>query len=438
MAAGAVLLLLCSTTVRAGVPASEVCGDVNESGTVSPTDALLVLKNAVGQPIDLICPAIGALADCNSVLGTTGQSLTDCQGDFGTCTGDLSSTNADLAACLGSPVCGNGVVEDGEDCDGADLSGFECRFGSPLRCASGCTFDATACFAERFDATGPTILDHETGLEWERKDSGDTVADLDNPHDVDNVYSWGSVSTPYEPSGIAYTDFLGALNGSLDASCYGDHCDWRLPTQDEQKTIAVFSPNCPAPPCVQDPALLPTRAYPYWSSETHPVSFENALVVHFGNGTTAGYPKNFEMSVRAVRVGSSPSATPSYRYSVVIALDDAPGLIGSMTFGLDYAGAPGAFPAPEGECSFIGSGNVLAVVSNASGPPMAFGLINTDDGFVPGDLFRCTFYRTGEAPTALDFPVTVMEASDPDSFPYDPELVGVSIASITSSIVLAP
>lgn len=31
------------------------CGDVNDSGGVTSTDALLVLKDAVGQPVDLIC-----------------------------------------------------------------------------------------------------------------------------------------------------------------------------------------------------------------------------------------------------------------------------------------------------------------------------------------------------------------------------------------------
>ena len=35
-----------------------------------------------------------------------------------------------------------------------------------------------------------TFVDDNTGLMWEIKDSGDTVQDYANPHDVDNTYSW--------------------------------------------------------------------------------------------------------------------------------------------------------------------------------------------------------------------------------------------------------
>ncbi len=33
-----------------------------------------------------------------------------------------------------------------------------------------------------------TICDHQTGLMWEKKDAADGVVDLNNPHDVDNLY----------------------------------------------------------------------------------------------------------------------------------------------------------------------------------------------------------------------------------------------------------
>ena len=41
-----------ATTVRA----EPVCGDVNDSDTVTSADALFVLRSAVGQPVSLVCP----------------------------------------------------------------------------------------------------------------------------------------------------------------------------------------------------------------------------------------------------------------------------------------------------------------------------------------------------------------------------------------------
>ncbi|MFN2378042.1 MAG: hypothetical protein ABR538_16040 [Candidatus Binatia bacterium] len=111
------LVALCAAHAPAGDISLEVCGDVNESGTVSSTDALLVLKEAVGQPVALVCPAIDA-----------------------------------LAVCLNGDSCGDNVVNAvGEQCDGADLGGADCAslafgFGT-LACKGSCKFDATGCKA---------------------------------------------------------------------------------------------------------------------------------------------------------------------------------------------------------------------------------------------------------------------------------------------------
>src|SRR5690348_13081450 len=67
---------------QAAFAVEPLCGDVNTSGTVSSSDALLVLKNAVGQPVELECPPFA-----------------------------VAST------------CGNGLTELGEACDGLDLNG---------------------------------------------------------------------------------------------------------------------------------------------------------------------------------------------------------------------------------------------------------------------------------------------------------------------------
>ncbi|MDY0003277.1 MAG: hypothetical protein RBU30_18395, partial [Polyangia bacterium] len=60
------------------------------------------------------------------------------------CSDDDSGNNQNQA-----PVCGNSLVETGEDCDGANLNGATCETlgmtGAGLACAANCTFNADAC-----------------------------------------------------------------------------------------------------------------------------------------------------------------------------------------------------------------------------------------------------------------------------------------------------
>lgn len=49
----AALLAATAGAARAGTAA--LCGDINESGSITSSDALSVLKKAVGQPVDLQC-----------------------------------------------------------------------------------------------------------------------------------------------------------------------------------------------------------------------------------------------------------------------------------------------------------------------------------------------------------------------------------------------
>lgn len=53
--------------------------------------------------------------------------------------------------CPDAPVCGDGVIELGEDCEGTDLGGQTCASlgfaGGTLTCTSGCAFDSSDCIA---------------------------------------------------------------------------------------------------------------------------------------------------------------------------------------------------------------------------------------------------------------------------------------------------
>jgi hypothetical protein len=268
------------------------CGDVDQSGSIATSDALRVLRSAVGQQVALTC---------------------QCDGEgSGTCAEDLATCQAALAGCEAQPVCGNGVVEEGEDCDnGVPIEetcatlGFE---GGDVDCAF-CVFDTGGCYEARFDGSGPTVIDLQTGLEWEKKVASDGIKDYANPNDVDNDYTWcvgAATECTAEGSpldGTIATDFLAKLNGS-SGPCYQNHCDWRLPTLAELQGISLDQETCETPPCVAAPALLPMRPNYYWSSTTY---FDNdaiAWLVNFGDGASTASYKPAKSFVRAVRTAT--------------------------------------------------------------------------------------------------------------------------------------
>lgn len=170
---------------------------------------------------------------------------------------------------------------------------------------------------DRFVDNGDgTVTDRETGLQWEQKVTGSGGRNFADPHDVDNVYSWSDGGTT--PSGSAFTDFLSQLNGgvtgvgdcvvsgSTQTGGFADHCDWRLPTLAELRTIAdtTVSGCGSGSPCI-DPIFGPTLADLYWTSSTSAADAQFALTVLFSDGTEPSANKGGGGAlVRAVRGGS--------------------------------------------------------------------------------------------------------------------------------------
>lgn len=296
----AFLSLLLSAALPASAPAQtcspvQQCGDVDDSGSLVSSDALRVLRKAVGQNVTLIC-------EC----GDGGDTCAD-----------------DLAECLAQPVCGNGLIEGGEECEENELDGASCGIlgfaGGSLRCSAGCLLDSSGCYAERFDTSGPTIIDHETGLEWEKKDPGNGIQNITNPHDADNLYTWADFLSV--PNGSVFDDFLVRLNSPIGAGasapngdqmeigatatgCYANHCDWRLPTLEDLRTIlqGVF-PNCNASPCIH-PEFDPGVEGYYWTISSVSQNTNNAWRVDMSDGGIAAHVKTQSSLARAVRGGN--------------------------------------------------------------------------------------------------------------------------------------
>jgi sugar lactone lactonase YvrE len=74
--------------------------------------------------------------------------------------------------------CGNGVLEEGEECDGTALGGWACEdvgfFGGELRCSAQCVLDSRRC-----DRCGDGIIDVDLGEECDGANQGEaTCADV--------------------------------------------------------------------------------------------------------------------------------------------------------------------------------------------------------------------------------------------------------------------
>jgi hypothetical protein len=152
-----------------------------------------------------------------------------------------------------------------------------------------------------------TFTDPNTGLMWEIKDGADSVADYDNPHDVDNQYSLPAIHGAV-PEGTA-TEFLAELNSEPG---FAGHTDWRLPTVKELQSLVDYSAPYPGPAVKQDPDGLPGATAPaywpwssgeYWSSSSHAFRDVYAWSVPFGYGDVGYDNKASEDHVRAVRGG---------------------------------------------------------------------------------------------------------------------------------------
>lgn len=146
--------------------------------------------------------------------------------------------------------------------------------------------------------TGLTVIDLNTGLEWEKKDSLDTNQDFSNLHDADNTYTW---------SGDGLQETIWDWLDDVNAEGYAGHNDWRIANVRELQSIQVYGRIDGA----IDPIFGPTaksQAAPlakcaYSSSTTLAPVPSRSWVVEFAFGGTSDFAKSDLRHVRAVRGG---------------------------------------------------------------------------------------------------------------------------------------
>jgi Protein of unknown function (DUF1566) len=300
---------------------SYVFSVLGRSATMIAAVALVILaglaSSAVARKTGSVCGdgivETGEQCDGSNLNGQTCQTQGFPEGGTLACN---STCHFNTSGCF---VCGNGVVEGSEQCDGSNLNGQTCQTesfsGGTLTCNSSCALDTSGCKVRFVDNGDGTITDNQTGLMWEKKSSDGTV------HDVSKTYQWSISGAP--PDGGAFTSFLAELNdcesadGSVVSGGFAGHCDWRLPQNDELSTIAKA--GCSTPPCVVDPAFNTdctggcmvtscscTESSNYQSASTWTDGGVGLVAwgVNFVNGFASDEAKTDAIFVRAVRGGS--------------------------------------------------------------------------------------------------------------------------------------
>lgn len=165
---------------------------------------------------------------------------------------------------------------------------------------------------DRFVDNGDgTITDRQTGLQWEKK------APPGDVHNVDSLYTW-STMVAAGPDGSVFTNFLTALNhgatgvgdcvsdGTTQVGGFAGHCDWRLPTIAELRTIVDTSvPGCGSGGFCINPIFLPVgdQTDSYWSATVSAADGFFVQSVRFSDGRVSGNPRINVGSARAVRGG---------------------------------------------------------------------------------------------------------------------------------------
>ena len=234
--------------------------------------SLPAIEERVGA-LELQLEALQQLAEqFNQALGTAETKVANLEGKLATLQAYVDGLEGGLTAY--DQLAGLPCVTTG------NASGTALFFG-PLKsavCAVGVSTNG------RFADLGPVIFDTQTNLTWEKKDDGAGL------HNVDDTYHWCTELTKGSgrrdicveaPDTVFWIDLV-------NAESFAGSSDWRVPTEDELKSIID---DTAGPPRI-DPIFGLTRSGNYWTVGEDVVNFADAGAIPKPGGAH---------SVRAVR-----------------------------------------------------------------------------------------------------------------------------------------
>ncbi len=144
--------------------------------------------------------------ECDGTVfgGATCESLGFAGGGHLDCTAQCT---VDTSGCFGT-TCGNGHLDSGEECDGTSLGGESCEslgyIGGILRCRDSCTFDESSCtndavqaVCERWNSDVATAQSGQWTGDVNSCDAGDYLAPgRDSALKLTNLYRWLAALSP--------------------------------------------------------------------------------------------------------------------------------------------------------------------------------------------------------------------------------------------------
>lgn len=147
----AALLIACLTACAGGEETSFTSGFGSLPTTTPPPPAATSTDGSSSDPTsgttELIRPDMGVDASGTTAEGSTGVDPTASTGPATSATTDATTGSTGPAI-----VCGDGMIEGMEECEGADLAGQSCATlgftGGTLSCAPNCIFDKSQCVSE--------------------------------------------------------------------------------------------------------------------------------------------------------------------------------------------------------------------------------------------------------------------------------------------------
>jgi len=102
----------------------------------------------------------GEACDGSDLRGNSCYSLGYNSGTLG-CENDCNSFDTGNCVSISNPVCGNGILEGGEECDGSNLNGKSCVLegyaSGTLKCDSNCGFDYSGCLEDEAEFWTPWL-----------------------------------------------------------------------------------------------------------------------------------------------------------------------------------------------------------------------------------------------------------------------------------------